>query len=153
MKDKLASDIKIELENLSRIVFEMNELLKEKNSNSENIRIRAAGSILHDYYCGVEKIFKRIAINIDESLPQDLDWHKKILTQMSRAFEDKRNALIDEKLTLMLKEYLTFRHLFRNIYGFKLSWVKIEPLCIKLDDIHKEVLKSIESFLNKLTKI
>ena len=48
MKDKLASDINIELENLSRIVFEMNELLKEKNRNSENIRMRAAGSILHD---------------------------------------------------------------------------------------------------------
>lgn len=152
MKDKLASNITIELENLSRIVSEMNELLKEKNSNSENIRIRAAGSILHDYYCGVEKIFKRIAINIDESLPQGLDWHKQLLNQIGNAFENKRNAVIDEKITVMLKEYLTFRHLFRNIYGFKLSWEKIEPLCIKLDDIHKEVIKSIKNFLNKLTK-
>lgn len=153
MKDKLASDIKIELENLSRIVFEMNELLKETNNNSKNIRIRAAGSILHDYYCGVEKIFKRIAINIDESLPQSLDWHKQLLNQMGNAFENKRNAVIDENITVMLKEYLTFRHLFRNIYGFKLSWERIESLCIKLNNIHKKVLESIENFLNKLTKI
>lgn len=152
MKDKLASDINIELKNLSRIVCEMNYLLPDKNINSENIRIRAAGSILHDYYCGVEKIFKRIAINIDKSLPQSLDWHKQLLNQMGNAFKNKRDAVIDEKITVMLKEYLTFRHLFRNIYGFKLSWEKIEPLCIKLDDIHKEVIKSIKNFLNKLTK-
>lgn len=148
MNDKLKSDITIELDNLYSIVSEMNEILKQKNSNSENIRIRAIGSILHDYYCGVEKIFKRIAINIDKSLPQDLDWHKKILNQMSNPFENKRNAVIDEKLTSTLKEYLTFRHLFRNIYGFKLSWEKVEPLCIKLDDIHKEVIKNIQTFLN-----
>ena len=57
MNDKLKSDITIELDNLSSIVSEMNEILKQKNSNSENIRIRAIGSILHDYYCGVEKIW------------------------------------------------------------------------------------------------
>lgn len=46
--------------------------------------MRAAGSILHDFYCGVEKIFERIAVVVDKNLPKGDNWHVDLLAQMSK---------------------------------------------------------------------
>ncbi len=37
------------------------------------------------------------------------------------AIKDTRPAVISEELAADLDEYLSFRHVFRNIYGFELK--------------------------------
>lgn len=37
---------------------------------------------LHDFYNGLERIFERIAENIDEIKPEGLNWHQEILKQI-----------------------------------------------------------------------
>ena len=96
---------------------------------------RTAGSSLHDFYCGVEKIFERVALNVDKYIPKGEDWHIKLLLQIAGTKEGIRDAIIDSELLQELKEYLRFRHLFRNIYGFELSWERIKPLCLRLNGI------------------
>ena len=57
-KDNLENEIKIELENIERLLNEAKGLLEKANNEPGFIETRAAGSILHDFYCGIEKIFE-----------------------------------------------------------------------------------------------
>jgi len=94
---------------------------------------RAAGSILHDFYTGIEKIFSGIANKIDGILPQGEDWHIKLLKNMAGSSR-KRATVISSDSMEKLKEYLGFRHLFRNIYGSQLNWGKLKALLSGLQE-------------------
>ena len=61
-KEALRKEIEIELRNLERLVKETEEITDRFADKPDFIETRAAGSILHDFYCGVEKIFKRISV-------------------------------------------------------------------------------------------
>ena len=149
---EFVEQIKEELDNLGRLSNEVDILLSESGEEKSTFEIRAAGSILHDFYCGIEKIFERIAVTMDENVPGGLNWHTQLLYQMGKPVEGTRNSLISEKLMEKLKKYLRFRHLFRNIYGFELDWERVEPLCIDLNNIWTDFKSEIEEFLLKLSE-
>lgn len=56
-KENLKKQIEIEIENLERLVKEMVKITDKIVDKPDFIETRAAGSILHDFYCGVEKIY------------------------------------------------------------------------------------------------
>ncbi|MHA1277651.1 MAG: hypothetical protein ACTSQ8_10695 [Candidatus Helarchaeota archaeon] len=122
----------------------MQKLLKSVDNNLTFIEIRAAGSILHDFYCGIEKIFEKIALILDNKIPEGENWHSELLLQMARPLEKRRNKVITEELFQELKEYLRFRHLFRHIYGFELKWEKFKDLCINLENIFNDFKKVLK---------
>ena len=109
------------------------------------IQTRAAGSILHDFYCGVEKLFERIAFNLDGELPKGEDWHMELLLQMARSLEGIREPVISRELLSKLKEFLRFRHLFRHIYGFELKWSRFEKLALSLSSVLSELKDNLEA--------
>ena len=145
-KKSLTKDIEIELENLQRLTTEMLELISRLSEKPNFIETRAAGSILHDFYCGVEKIFERIALSIDHKMPEGEDWHKQLLKQMTIPKEGIRKEVIKEDLFIELKEYLSFRHLFRHIYGFNLKWEQFSQLCYHLKDLTEKLKRSLMDF-------
>ena len=59
VKENLKNEIAIELGNLERLVKEMQQLM-EKIDKPDRIETRAAGSIVHDFYSGVEKRWKEL---------------------------------------------------------------------------------------------
>lgn len=64
----LKADIDHELRNLKRLAKELDDILT--TTKEESIaRTRVIGSMLHDFYTGVEKIFRQIAIKVDQDLP------------------------------------------------------------------------------------
>jgi len=146
-KDKLECEIKFELENLERLVEEAKKLLEEIGDAPDFIETRAAGSILHDFYCGAEKIFERIAVNVDKNLPSGENWHTDLLTRMAEPWKDKRNEVITPGLMGVLKEYMRFRHLFRHIYGFELRWERFRDIFLRMDYTFKELKSGIEKFM------
>jgi hypothetical protein len=87
-----------------------------------------------------------MAITVDNDMSKGEDWHIKLLNQMAQSKKD-RKAFIDTALLQDLKEYLRFRHLFRNMYGFELKWDKIMPLCLRLDDVYNKLKISLDEFL------
>jgi len=148
-KEKLKEEVKIEIENLERLNKEMKDLLAKTEKELSFIEVRAAASILHDFYSSVERIFKNIALLIDKNLPSSENWHIELLSQMAKPFAKIRGPVISEELFDNLKEYLKFRHLFRHIYGFELKWERFKELCTKLDNILKEIKTEIENFLKE----
>ena len=83
-KDKLAL-----LEIISRIEGELQNL-KELRSQLDSIKDkrgviykRSKGSILHDFYNCCERIFKEIAIELNQGYAESEKWHKILLYRMT----------------------------------------------------------------------
>lgn len=149
MDKKLEVAIKFELENIGRLVNEAKELQERIDDAPDPIETRASGSILHDFYCGVEKIFERIAVNIDKNLPAGENWHADILVQMANPVDDIRDRVIDPVFMNTLKEYMRFRHLFRRIYGFELNWIRFKDIFLRLENTFNKLSSEIEKFMNE----
>jgi hypothetical protein len=142
----LRANIGRELENLERLVAEAEEWRPRLSDWPNTVRVRTAGGILHDFYCGVERIFRHIAIRIDEDLPGDADWHIQLLQRMTMDIETIRPAVLDRETAQQLDEYLRFRHLFRNIYGFDLEWERCRQLLDDLPTTFKRLLQRLVDF-------
>jgi hypothetical protein len=149
-KEELIEDIKSEIENLERVNKEMKSLLSKINKEPTFIEIRAAASIMHDFYSGIEKIFERIAISVDKNLPTGDRWHMELLLQMAKPSMHRKTAIISQNLFEKLKKYLDFRHLFRHIYGFELDWDRFKNLCVELESILSKFKTEINTFLMSL---
>ncbi len=144
----LKTDIQIEIGYLSRLIDELRAFMDSLERKPYYIELRALGSILHDFYCGTEKVFEKIAIGLDGEMPKGTDWHTQLLIRMGSEIEDIRPAVINKSLQNQLKEYLRFRHLFRNIYGFELEWDKMQGLVNSLPEIFTK-FQSIQLLLLK----
>lgn len=142
----LKADLQEELKNLERLKSELSQILDTLTGEPTFVELRAMGSILHDFYCGVEKVFKRIAINVDGGIPKGDAWHIELLNRMTMSIPEVRPCIISERLEEKLKELLMFRHLFRNIYGFELEWKKFKNLAESIGSIHKRIISDVEKF-------
>lgn len=109
----LRSEIERELKELDRLGVEMREVLLRNSPGF--VEVRAAGSILHDFYCGAEKMFRRIAARVDGDVPSGDGWHQQLLERMAMPVSGVRPQVIGEEMKARLSELLRFRHLFRNI--------------------------------------
>jgi len=141
------------LEELHEEIDSLFEKIKQVDEESLVFYTRAAGSILHDFYSGIEKIFHEIARRLDGGLPESERWHIELLESMAKS-RKTRPPVISPDLKEELKEYLGFRHLFRSIYGSELKWEKIEALLTTLRDsvwkkFHKEI-GLFDSFLEEI---
>ena len=142
----IVSEIEREIENLKELQSELHSI-RDKGGI---IYARSKGSILHDFYNCCERIFKKIAIEINEGYEETDRWHKALLYRMTIPLRNIRPQVISEELAADLDEYLVFRHLFRSIYGFELKGDRIGRLADKFEIISQRFVKEIEVFLEYL---
>ena len=136
---RLAAEIESELAAMAALVAES---ANAPQTDSIYAR-RARGSILHDFYNGAERIFERIAAELNGGVPNAANWHQQLVADMALAIPGLRPAVIDDDLHNRLAEYRGFRHLFRNVYGSLLDDVRLRPLEERLpktmDDLQAQV--------------
>lgn len=147
----LRDEIEEELASVKQLQKHIQDI-KGQNLDPEIMK-RVCASILSDFYMAAERIFKLIAKEIDEELPDGEDWHKKLLRQMSVEMPEIRPAVIDKELFHSLDGYLKFRHLVRNIYGFQLDLKRFEHLIENMVKVVKDLENQIFSFLDKMEDI
>jgi hypothetical protein len=149
----LRADVQRELRNLDHLTDEAQLLITDVSEQSTFREIRAAGSILHDFYTAIERIFQRIALEVDGDLPGGPDWHVHLLLRMAAPVEEIRPPVVSEQLREILGEYLRFRHLFRHVYGFELQWKRCSELLsglpLVLEQLRHE-LGVLDRFLESL---
>lgn len=140
----LVAEIKDELSKLDilsqKLSSQVNRTNKEEIAESAALR-------LHNFYTGCERIFKLIVSEVNGGVPHELDWHKRMLTQVSLEIEDIRPAVISLKTRKDLEELLRFRHIVRNIYGFELKPERIETLIALTISLFPRFAKEIENFM------
>ncbi len=146
---RLKAEIAEELTDLRALAREL-EGIKDSLSrdNVSTYDLRAVGSILHDFYNGVENTFSRVAQELNGGLPAGEDWHRQLLVDMAAEIEGVRPPVISKTLKKELQRYLGFRHIFRHIYGFSLEKERIKELC----EMVSPVLGSLERDLVRFCK-
>ena len=143
----LKLSIQDEINKLALLDREKNALVKRRPSN---YLVRAGGSILHDFYTGIEKIFESIAKEIDNRIPMGEEWHSELLRQMTLDIPGLRPPVITVSTEKKLREYLGFRHLFWKRYGFELDWQKLKKLLLGLPQIRTHLENEIGKFFEGL---
>ena len=143
---RLAREIEGELSDLGRLSTELETTPKTNDSAA----LRARGSILHDFYTGTERIFIRISEELDGGTPKGESRHMRLLRNMALDLPDLRPAILSNDLMDSLTEYLRFRHVFRNNYGFVLEADRIQPLEQKMHSVLDELGRELRAFLSWL---
>ena len=140
---RLAAEVSSELRSL--------DLLEEQCANApqgdDTFSLRARGSILHDFYSGIERVFVRIAEELNGGVPQGEHWHRQLVNDMSLEIPEVRPAVIDKELARSLGDFRQFRHVFRNVYGFALEDQRMRPLEERLPAVLAAFRRQLEEFL------
>jgi ribonuclease HepT-like protein len=147
VSDKLRKQIATEREQLNRLIETHRPLLdKCADDAPSEIELSAIAAMLHAFYTGIENIFKRVALQLDGALPGGMSWHRELLGAMSLQ-NDNRAAVISEALRERLKDYLKFRHVFRQTYSFQLQWEKMSSLTLDCENTLRMLERDLDNFL------
>ena len=133
---------------------ELSERLGEAMDSSvpELFRTGTVGKILHDFYTGLEDMFRTVAEETGEGLPRTDQWHRELLHTMTLEVPGVRPPVVPSELEEELLPYLRFRHLFRNIYG-RLDWKRMEGLALRMPEVMEDTLRSLKSFISYLKEL
>ena len=112
---------------------------------------KTIASDLADVYSGIERIFERIANEIDKQLPKGDRWHTDLLIQMAER-RPERSPVISENTQHRLQQLLRFRHTVNNIYGDELIYEKAEEHAKPIGDLFATVSKELDTFIAFLTE-
>jgi hypothetical protein len=148
---EIVIDIENELERLSQLEIQVQIVQKEiaKNPTLANIFYESLALKLHNFYTGCERIFQIVASELNGGLPSSYDWHRRLLTRMATK-QSERPALISQETAINLAEYLAFRHVVRNIYGFELEKKRVEYLVQNYFKVWQHFKQDMQNFLSWL---
>ena len=151
----LVSDVEDELDLLRSLVDDLKATVESipKNAKKRKIYEESIALKLHNFYTGCERIFLKIAEEINGGTGGSISWHKRLLRSMMLDIERVRPAVISKDTARVLGEYLAFRHLVRNIYGFEIDSERLRTLAEKLPHSLERLNKEVGCFLGFLRKL
>ena len=114
----------------------------------DSYALRARGSILHDFYNGVERVFTPIARDLNGGIPQGEQWQQQLLDDMRLGIPKVRPPVMDASLAGALGEYLRFRHVFWNQGGSALDVQRLTPLEDRLPETLATFERQVRAFLS-----
>lgn len=141
---RLATEVESELARLTAL----GEEFARTPRRDDTYFLRARGSILHDFYNGVERVFLRIARELNGGVPRGDQWHRDLLDDMTLEIAEVRPAVIDQDLARALGDYLRFRYLFRNVYGGVLDAERMASLEERLPETLAVFRQRVEAFVS-----
>lgn len=127
-REKLIQRIFDELAKIEQTVRGITNALQDIDVVAKNHRKyveKTIASDLADIYRGIEKIFERIAREVDMHMPSGSMWHNNLLAQMVER-RSERPPVISEVTRRRLRRLLRFRHKVNNIYGDELIFERVE---------------------------
>jgi hypothetical protein len=145
--DRLISQIAFQCGQLEKLIeFYRPVLAKCADAAPAPFEVPALAAMLHSFYSGFENIFKRIALELDGDLPSGESWHRELLDSMTRP-GSARPAVITSPLAARLNKYLQFRHVFRSVYAFLLTWDRMAPLVMDCEATLRQFRQELDSFV------
>lgn len=143
--------IEQELEKTKRLVERTQRFKRRYNlaqdSEEQEAYVDALALNLHDFYTGVERIFLRIAQDLDGSVPQGAEWHRELLRQMKEDLPGIRSAALkSESLVRDLNDLRGFRHVARNIYTYELDPNRVLELANYLPHCYQALKQEMQNF-------
>jgi len=149
----LIAEINDELTNLSVLgaaIIEITAELEKSGGKKKDYLVESAALKLHNLYSLLERIFEKLASEINGGPPTSPDWHIRLLRSMSLEVEGVRPAVIEEKNYRILLKYLKFRHVVRSIYGFEIDPERLMPLLKETPYLISIFTRDIREFIKFL---
>ncbi|MEO8179073.1 MAG: hypothetical protein ABI895_09590 [Deltaproteobacteria bacterium] len=129
----LAAAIRAEVTLLQRVTDEAHLALQDFPEAVPPPReLRGIANIVHDFYTGSEHVFEKISAALDGGVPNGPARHRELLEGMALDLPSLRPPVLTRSTVRLLEEFLRFRHLFRNVYGFELEWERLKPLLSRM---------------------
>lgn len=151
----LVAEIKREIDNLDILIVKIEVVSKEapESPDKRSIYDESLALKLHNFYTGCERIFQRIADDINGGVPTSFDWHKRLLYTMALEIEGIRPPVISKETAVGLEEFLAFRHVVRNIYGYELDPGRLKRLVEQIEPVYNDFKKDVASFVEFLKSL
>jgi hypothetical protein len=152
---RLAARVREELGDVARVVDETTQALARLPNEPppDVVTLHGMGGLLHDFYTGIEKVFSLVAPELNGGLPAGESWHRELLHTMTLDLPGIRPPLVSTATEEALVEYLRFRHLYRNLYGFKLRWQRVRELAVETSALWVTIRSELEHFLAVLDNV
>ena len=153
-RDKLIQRISDERTKIDRTVQGIASALQDIEiiaANHKKYVEKTIASDLAEVYSGIERIFERIAREVDMQIPKGNRWHNDLLEQMAER-RPERPPVISPNTLPRLKELLDFRHKVNNIYRDELIYEKAEEHAKPIGDLFATVSKELDTLIAFLTE-
>lgn len=142
----LAARIRTDLKELALLVERAKHGWEKAKTQHDDYYLDGVALNLHGFYSGLEKIFEKVAANVDGTLPTASNWHQELLRQMTLEVDGIRPAVISEETRDMLEDYRGFRHVVRNVYTYHLNPEKMEHLISNVDVVLEKLTAELLDF-------
>ena len=147
---KVIAQIEFEIGQIDHLLESYAELLRQAQQKTPDlVEITAIASVLHSFYNGLENIFLAIVKRIDRDVPASAQWHRDLLTRMTKATSNRESVLTVE-MAHQLADYLGFRHFYRHSYSFVLDWDELKELASSSSEIWRQTKDELYLFLDSL---
>lgn len=146
--ERLVAEIENELAHLGRIKAQVEEArLRFGDAEPNGFGTQGVALVLHDFYNAAENMFKRIALELGEGLPQGGEWHAILLRNMTLRIPTLRPPVIRDGTASLLDEFRRFRHRVRHAYGFTLRWSTLSGLLDEFDEVYQVLVADVHQFV------
>lgn len=153
-RNKLIQRISDERRKIERTVRGIANALQDIEiiaTNHKKYVEKTIASDLAEVYSGIERIFERIAREVDMQMPSGSRWHNDLLEQMAER-QPERPPVISPNTLPRLKELLDFRHKVNNIYREELIYEKAEEHAKPIGELFATVSKELDTLIAFLTE-
>ncbi len=148
--DRLREEIADEIEDIEQVFKDLAKIRIAMECGEMDITQKStAGTLLMNFYTGVENIVKRISKQYYQSMPKGASWHKELLLLACHPPEGK-TPLFSLDIFHRLNPYRGFRHIFVSGYGFKLLPESLYSLINDAEGLWADIKSAIETFWVKL---
>ena len=149
--ERLVAEIENEMTRLERIKAQVEDArARFGETEPDGFETQGVALVLHDFYNAAENIFKRIASELGEGLPQCGEWHAVLLRNMTLRIPTLRPPVIRDETASLLDEFRRFRHRVRHAYGFTLRWSTLRGLLIEFDKAYQTFVTDARQFITFL---
>jgi hypothetical protein len=148
----LAVRVRSELKDVARVLRRVEEGWERARRSSDDYYLDGVALNLHGFYGGLERLFERIAVMVDDARPVGENWHQILLQQMAQEVPGVRPAVISESTRAKLDAYRSFRHVARNIYTFNLDPTKLGQLVAEAPACFAQVRAELSAFADLLER-
>ena len=152
----LAAELRQEVANLERIAAEAAETWGKREAVAPEERrtyVKSTALELHNFYTAAERIFEHVAGDLNGALPRTQDRHLRLLRTMAVEVPEVRPAVLAPEMVERMAEYLRFRHLVRNIYGFELDEERMAPLAARVEETARELVSQVEGLADYMERM
>ncbi len=153
-QSKLTQRIMDERAKIERVVESITELLQDIEVAVPRHRKffeELTAKKLVEVYNGIERIFNRIAREVDMHTPSGRHWYNDLLEQMAER-RAERPYVISQKTLRRLKTLLDFRHKANNIYSDELIYEKAEKHAKRIAQLFAHVSEELDAFIAFFTE-